>query len=182
MSNGCVQSDRPEDTYQAREEGLSAEDFEVESQADPAPSRRCLAASDIDSANDRGHLDNWVPTPEWGGPGAGVYVLTPSGEDRERYERLTKPKAKKKGRKTVVTESMNLDQIRERLVIDFVCDEQGQKLFAFENREQHREQIKRLRRKAAAPMGRITDMIFSLMGWGENEFDDAVKNSETDRS
>ena len=182
METGCQQSDRPEDAYQAREEGLTAGDFERDVEEDATPVRRCLSASDILEAEDRGYLENWVPTPEWGGTGAGVYVLTPSGEDRERYERMTKVKTQKKGHRRVESKEMNLDELRERLVVDFACDDQGKLLFAAGNREERVKTIKALKRKAAAPIGRIGDLLFSLMGWSQQDLEDLVGNSETDRN
>lgn len=181
----ATQSDRPEDTAAAREQGLTAEDFELEEvdeETTEEPARRCLTAEEILTAEDRGHLDNWVPTPEWGGPGAGVFVQTPSGEDRERYEKLTKTKRQKKGHRTVEVKEMNFDELRERLTIDFACDESGKLLFPCHNREQHREMIAKLKKKAAAPIGRIGDEVCHLMGWTQQDLDDMVGNSETDPS
>jgi len=177
----ATQSDRPEDTAAAREQGLTAEDFAPEPE-DSRPSRRCLSANDILTANDRTYLDNWVSTPEWGGPGAGVYVLTPSGEDRERYEKLTKIRRQKKGRKTVEVKEVNFDELRERLVIDFACDADGKQLFPCTTREQKRDAIHALKRKAAAPIGRIGDFACELMGWTQQDIEDMVGNSETDPS
>jgi hypothetical protein len=178
----AIQSDRPEDTAAAREEGLTAEDFERdedEERAGEPPARRCLTGEQILTAEDRGYLDNWVPTPEWGGPGSGVFVLTPSGEDRERYEQLTKIRRKQQGRRTVEVREMNFDELRERLTIDFACDEAGKLLFPCHNREQRRETIGRLKKKAAAPIGRIGDLVCHLMGWTQQNLDDMVGNSET---
>jgi len=176
---GCVQSERPEDTIQAREEGLAAEDFVDQEEAG---ARRCLTEDEILDAEDRSYLDNWVPTPEWGGPGAGVYVMTPSGEDRNRYEQMTKTRRKKRGRKTVEMKEMNLDELRERLMVDFVCNEEGVLIFHCTSREQRREKIRKLRRKAAAPIGRIGDLLCELMGWSQADIDDMVGNLETDQS
>lgn len=180
----AIQSDRPEDTAAAREEGLTAEDFERDEDdvAAEEPTRRCLTAEEILTAEDRGYLDNWVPTPEWGGPGSGVYVLTPSGEDRERYEQMTKTRRKQQGRRTVEVKEMNFDELRERLTIDFACDADGTLLFPCHNREQHREMIARLKKKAAAPIGRIGDLACHLMGWTQQDLEDMVGNSETGRS
>lgn len=176
----AIQSDRPEDTAAAREEGLTAEDFEQDEDAESTPAaRRCLTAEEIFTAYDRGFLDNWVPTPEWGGAGSGVYVLTPSGEDRERYEQITKTRRKRRGRRTVEVAEMNFDELRERLTIDFACDADGKLLFPCHNREQHREMIGRLKKKAAAPIGRIGDLVCHLMGWTQQDLDDMVGNSET---
>jgi len=174
---GCEQSNRPEDTAEARENGLTAEDFE-----ENTPVRECLTEEDIFDAEDCTYLDNWVPTPEWGGPGKGVYVLTPSGEDRERYEKLTKTLREKQGRRTVRVKEMNFDMLRERLMVDFACNVQGQRIFTFKNKEERRAKISRLKKKAAAPIGRIGDLVCDLMGWSQQDIDDMVKNSETDRS
>jgi hypothetical protein len=174
------QSTRPEDTFRAREEGLTAEDFDQDMQE--APQRRCLTADEILDSEDRGHLDNWVPTPEWGGPGSGVYVLSPTAEDRERYEQVQKAKRVKRGKRTIEQKEMDVREIRERLVIDFACGEDGRRLFACHNREQQRETIRKLKAKAAAPIGRIADMAVQLMGWSDQDWEDLVGNSETDRS
>lgn len=177
--SGCVQSERPEDTVAAREKGLAAEDFEddgeVEQDGETMPSRRCLTAQEILDAEDRGHLDNWVPTPEWGGPDAGVYVLTPSGEDRNRYEQMQKVRKERHGKRLVERREMNLDQLHERLMVDFCCNESGERLF-------NRDQIIKLRKKAAAPVARIGGEVCRLMGWTEQDIADLVGNSETGRS
>jgi hypothetical protein len=176
---GCVQSTNPEDTAEARQRGWDSEDYEPE---EAAPVRRCLTGAEILSADDRGYLSNWVPTPEWSGPGSGVYVLTPSGEDRERYERLTKTRREKRGSKTVPVKEMNFDQLRERLMVDFTCNEDGVVLFPCANKEQRRDTIRALKGKAAAPVGRIGDRVIELMGWTTQDIDDMVGNSETDQS
>lgn len=180
----ATQSDRPEDTAAAREEGLTAEDFEQDGddQETERPARKCLTAEEILTADDRGYLDNWVPTPEWGGAGSGVYVLTPSGADRERYEQLTKTRRQQRGRRTVEVKEMNFDELRERLTIDFACDADGKLLFPCHNREQHRETIAKLKKKAAAPIGRIGDLVCHLMGWTQQDLDDMVGNSGADRN
>lgn len=174
--SGCVQSERPEDTAVAREKGLAAEDFEDDDEGEQeTPGRRCLTADEILAAEDRGHLDNWVPTPEWGGPGAGVYVLTPSGEDRNRYEQAQKVRKVRRGNRLVEERSMNLDQLHERLMVDFACNEAGERLFA-------RDHIIKLRKKAAAPVARIGSECCRLMGWTEQDIADLVGNSDTGQS
>lgn len=178
MSGGCVQSERPEDTFAARQEGLTAEDFadDEQGQAEEAtPARRCLSAEEILAAEDREHLENWVPTPEWGGPGAGVYVLTPSGEDRNRYEQAQKSRKVRRGKRVVEERTMNLDDLHERLVVDFACNEAGERIF-------HRDHLVKLRKKAAAPVARIGTEVCRLMGWTEQDIEDLVKNSATGRS
>lgn len=172
----CEQSTRPEDTAAAREDGLVAEDFCEDAEVEVA-TRRCLSGDEILEAEDRTFKDNWVPTPEWGRSGDGVYVLTPSGEDRERYEKLTKTKTKTKGRRKVEVSEMNLDELRERLMIDFACDEQGEPIFHAVNRKQRDELIARLKKKAAAPIGRIGNFACELMGWTQSDIDDMVGNS-----
>lgn len=182
----AIQSDRPEDTAAAREQGLTADDFQEDAADAPQPARatarRCLSSEDILAAADRPYLENWVATPEWGGPGAGVYVLTPSGEDRERYERITKIRRKRQGRKTVEIKEMNFDELRERLVIDFACNGDGKPLFPCTTREERREVIRRLKRKAAAPIGRIGNLACELMGWTADDIENLTGNSETDPS
>lgn len=177
--SGCVQSERPEDTVAAREKGLAAEDFEddgeVEQDAETTPSRRCLTAQEILDAEDRGFLGNWVPTPEWGGPGAGVYVITPSGEDRNRYEQMQKSRKVRRGNRVVEERTMNLDQLHERLMVDFACNEEGERLFT-------RDHLVKLRKKAAAPVARIGSECCRLMGWTEQDIADLVGNSETGQS
>jgi len=150
--------------------------------SDEAPTRRCLTGAEILAAEDRGFQDNWVPTPEWMGPGAGVYVLTPSGEDRERYERQQKTRRVQKGRRKVERREMNLDELRERLMVDFTCDENGQRLFNVASKEDTRETIRLLRKKAAAPVGRIGDRVIELMGWSDADLEDMVGNSESGQS
>lgn len=174
--SGCVQSERPEDTMAAREKGLAAEDFEDDDEVEQeTPNRRCLTAQEILDAEDRGFLGNWVPTPEWGGPGAGVYLMTPSGEDRNRYEQAQKSRKVKRGNRVVEERTMNLDNFHERLVVDFACNEAGERLF-------NRDHIVKLRKKAAAPIGRIGRQVQRLMGWTEQDFADLVGNSDTGQS
>lgn len=174
--SGCVQSTRPEDTFRAREEGLTAEDF-ADEESEPeelGPARRCLTAEEILSADDRKDL-HWVPTPEWGGPGAGIYVAVPSGEDRNRYEQAQKVRKVKRGQRVVEQREMNLDQLHERLMVDFACNEAGDRLFS-------RDHVVKLRKKAAAPVARIGSECCRLMGWTEADIADLVGNSETGRS
>lgn len=174
--SGCVQSENPEDTHKAREEGLTAEDFEDDEEVEQdAPARRCLSADEILDAEDRGYLSNWVATPEWGGPGAGVYVLTPSGEDRNRYEQMQKSRKVRRGNRVVEERSMNLDALHERLMVDFACDEKGERLF-------NRDHLVKLRKKAAAPVARIGSECCRLMGWTGQDVQDLVGNSETGQS
>lgn len=182
----ATQSERPEDTAAAREEGLTAEDFERDEQPEPAavdaPQRWCLTADEILASEDSEYLDNWVPTPEWGGPGKGVYVLIPTGEDRERFERKQKVKREQKGRKVVETREMNVDELHERLMVEFACDEKGRRIFDCGSREKQRELVRKLKKKAAAPVGRISTMAGQLMGWTDQDWADLVGNSETDPS
>jgi len=175
---GCVQSDRPEDTAAAREEGLTAEDFENEfEESETVPMRRCLTADEILKSEDRNHLDNWVPTPEWGGEGSGVYLLTPTGEDREYFERDQKVERKRmnKSRRVKETRSINNDKLNERLVVRFACDPDGRRLFT-------RNDVIALRKKASAPVTRIAMEAVRLLGWTDEELEFLEGNSETDQS
>lgn len=172
----ATQSERPEDTAAAREQGLSAEDFDREEEAEEAsPARRCLSAQEILSAEDTNYLDNWVGTPEWGGPGAGVYLLTPTGEDREYFEKNQKVRRVKKGKRIREERSINNDRFNERLVAYFACDGDGKKLFT-------RDDVIKLRKKASAPVTRIAMEAVRLLGWTEDEVELLVGNSETDPS
>jgi hypothetical protein len=177
-----IQSERPEDTAAAREQGLSAEDFEPKTEVH-APARRCLTADEILSAEDSNHLDNWVPTPEWGGPGSGVYVLTPTGEDREQFEKAQKVRRVRKGRKVEERREMNFDELHERLMVEFACDKKGRRIFECGgSKERRKEVVCKLKKKAAAPIGRISAMAGQLMGWTDQDWADLVGNSETDPS
>jgi len=169
----CEQSTRPEDTMAARQEGLTPDDFATEE-----PVRVCLTASEILAADDR-KSPTWVPAPEWGG---GVYLLTPGADDRERYERQQKTKRVRRGSRTVEQSEMNLDEMRERLLIDFCCDADGERLFKCTTREETRDTIAALKQKSAAVIGRIGDKVIELMGWSSDDLEEMVGNSETDRS
>jgi len=169
--NGCTQSTRPEDTAEARENGLTAEDFETEQ----VPQRRCLSADEILNAEDRNHLDNWVPTPEWMGPGCGVYLLTPSGEDREYFEKNQKVRKTKKNNRIETERSLNNDRLNERLVAYFACDKDGRKLFS-------RDDVINLRKKASAPVTRIALECVRLLGWTNEDMELLAGNSETGQS
>ena len=98
-----------------------------------------------------------MPTPEWGGPGAGVYVITPSGEDRNRYEQMQKSRRVRRGNRVVEERTMNLDDLHERLMVDFACDEKGERLF-------NRDHLVKLRKKAAAPVARIVAKVLPADG------------------
>jgi len=172
---GCEQSKRPEDTAAAREAGLTAEDFQENECIEAEPTRRCLTAEEILNAEDRNHLDNWVPTPEWGGAGAGVYLLTPTGEDREYFERNQKVERKKKNRRVQETRSLNNDKLNERLVARLACDAEGRRLFT-------RDDVITLRKKASAPVTRIAMEAVRLLGWSDDELEFLEGNSETDQS
>lgn len=178
----ATQSVALEDTYAVREAGMTREDIRAALAETAPPQRRCLTGEEILNAEDRSFADNWVPTPEWGGEGAGVYVLIPTCEDREQYEKMTKSRTEQRGRRKVKVKEMNFDQLRERLTVDFACNAEGQLLFPCKNQEQRRETIRRLKKKAAAPIGRIGDLVCDLMGWSANDIEDMVGNSESDPS
>ena len=106
-----------------------------------------------------------VDVPEWGGV---VRVRGLTASQRDAFEAAS---LQGKGKNT----SVNLHNLRARLVALCIVDEDGNQLFA--ERDVHV-----LGQKSAAAIDRIYDTATRLSGIGENDVEELTKNSESDQS
>lgn len=100
-----------------------------------------------------------VPVPEWGGD---VRVRVMSGLAREKFERIQSDSLKN---------NQKIDNLRERIMIATVCDEQGNMLLG----EEH---IEVLSSKDWTSLDEVFRAALELNGMLSNSVDDAEKNSE----
>lgn len=168
---GAVQSTRPEDTRMARENDLVAEDFE------PPEESEMLSVEDIEQAEDR--VIRRVEVPEWptrsGRPGH-VFVRNPSGLEKNRFEQQG---LIRRGR----DREANLADLKERLVLNFTCHEDGRPLFCPDEARpvpapKAMKVLAWLREKNSAAIERIADVALSLGGWTQADVETMAKNSE----
>lgn len=160
---GAVQSTRPEDTRMARENDLVEEDF-----AEPEPSEM-LTPEVIEAADDQ--VTRRVEVPEWGGH---VFVRNPTALEKNKFEQQGMVR---RGR----DREANLNDLKERLVLNFTCYEDRRPFFCpSESRPVPEEHAKKtlamLRRKNSAPVERIADMALKLGGWTEEDVEQMVGN------
>ena len=148
------QSVKPEDTKRARELDMTAEDFGNDESLPMLTRDAILAAEDNTLVK--------VPCPEWGGY---VYARNPTGEERNRFEQASMVV---RGRNT---REMAMKDLKERLVVQFACDDKRQPIFKHED-------VATLAAKNAAPINRIGDMILKLGGWTDQDVEDLVGNSD----
>lgn len=153
----AVQSTRPEDTRIAREENLTADDFE-----DDGDWGVLLTADVIHDAEDE--VLKAVPCPEWGGH---VYVRNPTGQERNQFEQEGMVR---RGR----SRELNLRDLKERAVIWFACDKDRRPIF---DRTKMKATLAWLRDKNSAPINRIADVALALGGWTDEDVEAMVKNS-----
>ena len=106
-----------------------------------------------------------VDVPEWGGV---VRVRGLTASQRDAFEAAS---LQGKGKNT----SVNLHNLRARLVALCIVDGDGNQLFA--ERDVHV-----LGQKSAAAIDRIYDTATRLSGIGENDVEELTKNSESDQS
>jgi hypothetical protein len=116
-----------------------------------------LAARDLDIEE--------VDIPEWGGK---VRVRGLTASQRDQFESKS---VETKGKKT----SVNLLNIRARLVSLCVVDEQGNPLFS-------ESDIHVVGEKSASAIDRIWEVATRLSGIGERDVEELAGNSESDQS
>lgn len=106
-----------------------------------------------------------VPVPEWGGT---VRVRGLSGAERDDFEAGV---VQVKGKKT----SMNLRNLRARLVALAVVGADGKRLFADSD-------VRALGHKSAAALQRVFEAAQRLSGLSDEDVEELTKNSDSDQS
>ena len=106
-----------------------------------------------------------IEIPEWGGF---VRVKALTAAQRDQFEADS---VQKKGKDT----SVNMANIRARLVALTVVDAQGDPMFT-------RADIHALGDKSGSALGRIWDVATRLSGLSDSDIEELTKNSETDQS
>jgi hypothetical protein len=124
-----------------------------------------LSKQQILSAQDIQFED--IPVPEWGGE---VRVKGLSGRERDKFEADSLSKAKKGGQRDVI-----LENLRARLVVACVVDEQFQPLF-------DRADVMRLGEKSAVALERVFSKAQELSGMSDEDVEELAGNSDSDQS
>ena len=104
-----------------------------------------------------------VDVPEWGGS---VYVRSLTGAERDRFESSM---IKQRGK----NQQMNLDNIRAKLAVLTVCDEEGKRIFSSAD-------IDELSKKSAAALDRIFAVARRLSGLGEDDVKELAEGLKDD--
>ena len=104
-----------------------------------------------------------VDVPEWGGA---VYVRSLTGAERDRFESSM---IKQRGK----NQQMNLDNIRAKLAVLTVCDEEGKRIFSSAD-------IDELSKKSAAALDRIFAVARRLSGLGEDDVKELAEGLKDD--
>lgn len=108
-----------------------------------------------------------VDVPEWGGK---VRVRTLLGSERDDFEQSMVKQARGK------EASVNIRNIRAKLVALTVVDAEGKRLFT------KREDVDALGRKSAAALDRVFDVAQRLAGLRPEDVEELAKNSEEGQS
>lgn len=124
-----------------------------------------LSKQQILSAQDIQFED--ISVPEWGGE---VRVKGLSGRERDKFEADSLSKAKKGGQRDVI-----LENLRARLVVACVVDEQFQPLF-------DRADVMRLGEKSAVALERVFSKAQELSGMSDEDVEELAGNSDSDQS
>lgn len=103
-----------------------------------------------------------VPVPEWGGS---VFVRELSAADRDAFE----TSSLLLGRKGEV-KGTNLVNMRARLAVLTICDEDGQRLFG-------EEDVVALGEMSASALQRVFEMAQRLSGFTDKDMEELEKNS-----
>lgn len=116
-----------------------------------------LGATDI--------ITELVPVPEWGGE---VLVRGLSGAERDRFEAsIVDVRGKRR--------SVNLLNVRARLVALAIVDESGQRVFRAGD-------VEALGAKSAAALSRVFDAAQRLSGLSDDDVEELEKNSRSGQS
>lgn len=106
-----------------------------------------------------------VPVPEWGGE---VLVRSLSGAERDRFEAsIVDVRGKRR--------SVNLLNVRARLVALAIVDESGQQVFRAGD-------VEALGAKSAAALSRVFDAAQRLSGLSDDDVEELKKNSRSGQS
>lgn len=122
-----------------------------------------LSRDAILAANDTQREE--VQVPEWGGA---VLVKSLTGKERDAFEAGI---VEQKGKKT----SVNMKNIRAKLVVLACVDESGQRLFGDGD-------VEALGNKSAAALERVFKVAQRLSGLTDEDVEELAKNSESDQS
>lgn len=106
-----------------------------------------------------------VNVPEWGGT---VLVRGMTGVERDAFEGSL---VKGKGKNTTV----NMDNIRAKLVASSIVDQDGQRLFTDQD-------VQALGKKSAAALDRVFAVAQELSGISQSDVEDLAKNLPGDLS
>ena len=106
-----------------------------------------------------------VEVPEWGGS---VYVKGMTGKERGKLEAANVDQRGKNHR-------IKLIELRERIAVACVCDENGKLLFT-------QADVKLLSEKSAAPLQRIVEASNKLSGITEEDMEELAEEMEADPS
>lgn len=104
-----------------------------------------------------------VPVPEWGGE---VRVRMLTGEERDAYE-ASMVELKKDG-----SAKANRDNVRARLLILCIVNEQGEQMF-------NRADIKLLGRKSAKALERVIEKVNELNGITEKDIEELAEGFDS---
>lgn len=124
---------------------------------------KTLSAAQIFEADDSSI--EWVDVPEWGG---GVFVKNMSGEERDAYEQSC---MKKDGREY----APSLDNMRAKLLVQTVVDEDGKRLFTD-------SQVAKLGAKSARAIQRVYNVASKLNGITDADIEELAGNSEREQN
>ena len=104
-----------------------------------------------------------VPVPEWGGE---VRIRMLTGEERDAYE-ASMVEMKKDG-----SAKANRDNVRARLLILCIVNEQGEQMF-------NRADIKLLGRKSAKALERVIEKVNELNGITEKDIEELAEGFDS---
>lgn len=134
--------------------------------AEKPQSQSTLDAAAILAAEDQAY--EYVPTPEWGGPGARVRVKALSGTDRDVLDAsMIRIRGKLR--------ELNMRNLRARACVLSIVDEQGNRVF-------NDNQVEALGRKNGAVIDRIFTVIQKLSGISDDDVEILTQELGNDQS
>jgi hypothetical protein len=102
-----------------------------------------------------------VSVPEWGGD---VYVKGMTGAERDKFESSMIERSGKNGK----TQSVNMANIRAKLVSLSVCDENGKRIFT-------EADVQSLSQKSAAALQKVFAVAQRLSGIGDDDVEELAE-------
>lgn len=121
--------------------------------------KKFMSATEILSVSDIETREEWIP--EWN---TWVRIRGMTGSQRDRFEDSM---LQGKGR----NQKTNLENLRAKLVVASVVDENGKPLFK-------KDHIAALGSKAVKPLGRIVKVAQEINGITDDDIEELTKNSE----